>query len=392
MKHLWVLLAFVVVGLTLCGPPHFGAQIAGAQVTPVPCGTPVYLPSPGTPVKGLPLSSELNHLETCAASAAVQTGGYPTPIVSSSPGVTVATVGGAATTYIVGINNGNCLAIIAAQEAYNCATPGPQATPSPTASTCAIWSGSWPYTNALDVTCSPTWTGQHIFNPSSNETAVLVEPSPTSTASASPVPCLGPSGAGSGTVPNGVLCLGPNGMTSAANTGTTGGGLVLGKALGSATWNQASGGTSNSMALTFVRNNGAGDFLCSIYLSSGGALSFATGSGCTSMSIANPLTTGTNTITSGPLLQGAACAGTTPQTGGAGNYQCRITASSSAWSYVFSRTYTSGNHPACFVSDDDGGTVLVTAYAGSSGAWTGCSGTTSGASDHVEVMVIGNAS
>lgn len=148
MRKLWALLVVAVVGLTLCGPPRFGGVRATAQVVPVPCGTPVFLPSPGVPVKAVTLSSELSHLETCAASAAAN------PIPTSSAGVTV-TVGTGVVT--IGLNNGNCLAIINGQEAYNCATPGPQATPSPTPTGCGTWTGVFPYT---DDTTGCASTGQ----------------------------------------------------------------------------------------------------------------------------------------------------------------------------------------------------------------------------------------
>jgi hypothetical protein len=150
-------------------------------------------------------------------------------------------------------------------------------------------------------------------------------------------------------------------------------------------------GTANSQNLDLCRVS-SGTPTCASWEYTSGGVMLLGGSVNGIQSGNTTINSGTAPMRIGVLGQGAntACAGATPQTGAAGTWVCHITASAGAWSYTFGQTYLATQQPICFVSDaTTAGGAKVTAYAGSSGAWTGCSGT-SGTSDIVDVMVVGN--
>lgn len=265
-------LAMFDVNGKLFWTPAPGCPIAGSNVnvtgTWPSCTIAAVTPTPApTPCPAAGANMTVTGAYPCTIAAITPTPAptaYPTPLVTGSPGVAVTISPGPPIQYTVSMNNGPCLGIVAGQEAYTCPTPGPQATPSPTPTFGALITGLFPYTIGLDQSISPTWTGNHIFAPTTTnaQAAVAIEPSPSA------LPSICPGSVNNTATPPPVsdgLCIGP--ITGGTAAGTTVSAAVIGKQVGTQ-WGGTT--TSNSGLLTFVSNNGTQDFTTSFYRTGAG--------------------------------------------------------------------------------------------------------------------------
>lgn len=91
-------LMVLAVFLAIVGPGIRVDPAVSATVAP-PCGTPAWTASPGAPLNAANINSELNHLESCAASAlySVAPGGAGTPAAGSCIAITTPPADGTVT-------------------------------------------------------------------------------------------------------------------------------------------------------------------------------------------------------------------------------------------------------------------------------------------------------